>query len=684
MSGTINGQLPLWDWRNFSNTGFMQAGNFSSFGFPMMPFSYSSGSSSNKDSYEAYKQKEEAELAKYSSSRAFLTEKSKEIEKTKELIDAQNKTINAIKKGKKTDGSTVVENAVLEGPKLKADGSIDKEASKKAKEKSFLGKLGSWAASAGETLKNLGKSFIGYDENGKWSFKKCIKNIAITAAAVGATFIPVVGPAIGYGLLAYGVGSGVVGVAKGVSKLNKARTAEEEEQARQEICAGALVGLSSAAGMRGLGKSFSTAAKASGASTTSRIATLAKPRTGAWGKVVETTSQFSRDMTVNALRATGKAMQADKALIAAKGGGLAGFRKAYGSKVSSAWNNINNWETRYKKQYQEMETSLNNKITELNTKISTETNAAKKALLQEQKTMLESNLTELRSMSGIKTKAEFDNLKTTNSSTKNTDQLSAYTQNSSGGYDINGHAIAQKRFDAFKSEMEAIQKQYNKDLNNLIQSKESTMRTYARKPDAHRSELNDYTQTNIRNKYNTPEKLKTGIETLSNRIADLETKIAETEAKISSTTSPRKLNALRRSLDGMKTAKAGFENELSVCSSIKFKSMFKPSTWKKNDFQLAIGGNNPGKYKELLGITLTSPASAVPLSMAQWNREYSIPMFGVDLTQLTPEQTEEYLKQLESDKKDLENALKHIEAIEKPEEWEALKKQAAAQSENPS
>ena len=49
-------------------------------------------------------------------------------------------------------------------------------------------------------------------------------------------------------------------------------------------------------------------------------------------------------------------------------------------------------------------------------------------------------------------------------------------------------------------------------------------------------------------------------------------------------------------------------------------------------------------------------------------------MFGVDLTQLTPEQTEEYLKQLESDKKDLENALKHIEAIEKPEEWEALKK----------
>lgn len=69
------------------------------------------------------------------------------------------------------------------------------------------------------------------------------------------------------------------------------------------------------------------------------------------------------------------------------------------AKFHQRWNNINNWETRYKKQYQEMETSLNNKITELNTKISTETNAAKKALLQEQKTMLESNLTELRSMS---------------------------------------------------------------------------------------------------------------------------------------------------------------------------------------------------------------------------------------------------------------------------------------------
>lgn len=45
----------------------------------------------------------------------------------------------------------------------------------KSKREKFLGKLGSWAASAGETLKNLGKSFIGYDENGKWSFKNVLK-----------------------------------------------------------------------------------------------------------------------------------------------------------------------------------------------------------------------------------------------------------------------------------------------------------------------------------------------------------------------------------------------------------------------------------------------------------------------------------------------------------------------------
>ena len=56
----------------------------------------------------------------------------------------------------------------------------------------------------------MGKSLVGFDKDGKLNPEKALRNAAITALAAGATLIPVLGPAIGYGLLAYGVGSGVV------------------------------------------------------------------------------------------------------------------------------------------------------------------------------------------------------------------------------------------------------------------------------------------------------------------------------------------------------------------------------------------------------------------------------------------------------------------------------------------
>ena len=75
---------------------------------------------------------------------------------------------------------------------------------------------------------------------------------------------------------------------------------------------------------------------------------------------------------------------------------------------------------------------------------------------------------------------------------------------------------------------------------------------------------------------------------------------------------------------------------------------------------------------------MTHPAAAVPLTMGQWDREYSIPMFG-SLTQLTKEQGEEYITQLEQQIAEYEKTLEALNEIESAEEWETIKAQYAAQ-----
>ena len=682
MPGAFNPQLPLWDYRNFNNQNFVGYGfnnNNWNTNFFTTPFGYtdstttssSSSSSSSKSSSNSYEARQKQIQ--------FFKEKNQEILKQQQLINCKQQAIDAIKKGKKSDGSAIVDSYKLAEPQLKDDGTIDSKAMQ-PKKKGFWDKACSWAGSAGTALLNIGKSLIGYDEKGNWSAKKLAKNIAITAAALGASFIPVVGPAITYGLLAFGVGSGVVGVANGISKLNKARTAEEEEQARQEICSGAFVGISSAAGLRGLGKSVSASASAASTKTLG-VNALAKSRTGFFGKMLQNTSQFTRDISVNALKATGNAMNTDKTLIATQGGGISGFFRAMGSKIKTAWDSVNSTQHKYNKQYSDMESSLQTKINELNNQIATETNAAKKALLQEKQNMLQKNLDELHNVLNLKTKTEFEKLKTENTSVQNQETLSSYQQNARGGYEINGHSISQQRFNTFKKEMQAAQKQYNKDLSKLVDSKHSMMRSYGRKPDAYRTEINEYTEAAIRNKYNTPEKLKNGIETLTGKLSDLEVKIAETEAKIARATSPRKINALRRTLDGLKSAKLKTENELSVCTGIKFKSWWKPSTWFKNDELLYIGESNATAFGWLKSSVsgISKPAAMPVLADSQWNHEFSAPLLGGDISQLSSEQAEETLKQLEKEKQDLEKVIKELKNITKADDWEALKQKVAAQ-----
>lgn len=603
MGNGVSLQKPLWDPSNFTFNNF---GSFNMFGgfSPTIWSTAASSTSSDSGSYEDWKKKQAEKQEKTQNDSEFYKEKSQEVSKTRDLIEIQNKKIEAVKKGKKSDGRTVVETAKLQDAQFKKDGTIDKEAMKPQK-KGFWQKAGSWLSSAGSAVVNMGKAFIGYDKDGKWSLKKCLTNVAITAAAVGACFIPVVGPAIGYGLLAYGVASGTVGVYKGVKKLNNARNEEEREQARQDICSGAIVGAASAFGLRGLGKSLGTAANAS----TTATSTV--------GKVAQGISKFGKDITVNAVKATGKAMQADKALIASKGG----FFKAWGSKISTAWNGFNNWPEKYDTQYTQMETSVNNRLTSVESQIQeiralgngrslTPAESQRLALLKEEQMLLRQNLTELQTnFRTTKNKDIYDKLTKDNSAAKIQKRI-ANRNASQNPNRIQGKDIPETDINAFNNRILAEQRAHNKALNELIKLKENTMRTYAKHVDNHMSELSQYVP------------------------------------------SP---NAAR--------------------------SWWKPSTWRKNEYQLAIGGKNPGNWGTISKRAFTSPASPAYLSAAQWTKDYSIPMFGMDLIEMTPEQTEEYLKQLENEKKELEEALKAIEEVEDSAKWNQMKAQAQAQQE---
>ena len=71
--------------------------------------------------------------------------------------------------------------------------------------------------------------------------------------------------------------------------------------------------------------------------------------------------------------------------------------------------------------------------------------------------------------------------------------------------------------------------------------------------------------------------------------------------------------------------------------------------------------------------------ASAPLIYSQWNREYSVPMFG-SLTQCSEEDGDSLLNQAEQQKEDLENALKELENIDTAEKWESLKSQLEAQA----
>ena len=192
--------VPQMDWSKVSSSNAWT--NWGSGGW-----SWGSGTSSAKkekvfDNYEEYTKVKAEENKKI----LELNNQKKEI---KTAIAELDKDIDQINESKKTDGSAVI------APKRKEM---------------------TWGARALRTLTNLGKGvlnfakgLIGYEADGSWNWKKCLKNVAITAVAAAACFIPVVGPFIGYGLMALGGITGTIGIVKSAKEINSAKTDEEKE-----------------------------------------------------------------------------------------------------------------------------------------------------------------------------------------------------------------------------------------------------------------------------------------------------------------------------------------------------------------------------------------------------------------------------------------------------------------------
>lgn len=491
--------------------------------------------------------------------------------KIEETQEALKKTRAQVVDNKKSDGSSSVRT-----PRKKSG---------------FWSKAGRWLSNGWEAVKNIGKTFIGIEKDGSWNWKKCLKNVAITAAAVGACFIPVVGPAIGYGLLAAGVATGAIGVAKGIHHLNKASDNDDAaiDNAQQEILTGAFTAITSAVGLRGIGRGVSTASTAAA-------------RSSALGKATQGASQLGRDITVNAWRATGEAMKADKALIAAQTGGkTTSFFKAYGSKIKKSYHS-NSTEATYNKKHQELKTELETKINEINTKLATEKNASRRALLEQEKLMLEQNMQEINSLgTTIKTKSDYEKLLRNNAATDNKGYASSLKRE-----DFTT-SISTKRLEQFNKSVKNFQNSYNKKLAELVKAKKQEMYSKAGKPDKYTSELNEYVPTR-----------------------DVE------------------------------------------------KSLWKPSTWRQNEYQRAIGKTKSWNYGNMANLALTHPASSVPKGFAVFDPIYTTP-FGYG-EEISSEQYDATLEDLDAQIKVYEELEKKINNCKSVEELEALTKTTQEES----
>ena len=381
-------------------------------------------------------EKAEAEANLMAQLQILKSENSDKFEKVADLKKNSKKTIDQINKNKKTDGSTHVDS----------------------------GKKGvmRWLCNGLTSIKNIGKSLIGYDKKGKWHKDRAIMNGILTAAGIGLCFVPGVGQAMLIGgavVTALGIGKGIIDL-KAAEKTNNQQKIDE---AQQDIMGNAiLAGLSGLKVLR-IGKLFRTAF------STADKASSAANRSGAVGKTVEALSNAGKD-SVNA------------------------FRYVYKPKLT---NPVKNWKNLYTAKSKELEKTLTTKIQEVDNAIMRSTNQEEILMLNEQKAMLIKNKAELMNFKNLKAKTDMDKLakgEVKRSAQENIERAKNFTPNSNSRIRLRGGSIkaGTPEFRAFQSKLIRTQKAYDKAFKDLMKARENMMRKLAQNPDINKTALDEY------------------------------------------------------------------------------------------------------------------------------------------------------------------------------------------------
>ena len=309
----------------------------------------------------------------------------------------------------------------------------------------------------------LATGFFGYETNPKtgeseWNWKKGLKNAAIAAGCIALTAIPVVGPVISTGLLATGVVCGTIGTVNGVKKAMSAKTPEELDKAYQDIGSGLTIGISSAVGLRGLGKGLQ-------ASTTS-------------GNIARSTSenaisQFVKDATINAYRATVLGVKTQKSAVAANG-----FWRTFGSNLKGMIPKLG------KSKFEEAKNNTTNNIKSRLDEISQElknptTSPLKKSLLHEEQKVLTAQHKEI---ANTVTKDGWKVLKTDSRVHKDAAELKTAIENikTNGSFCIKGKTFksTEENLTALQEALSRSQK-LSKEIQNLVKIRTSTIKKMA-------------------------------------------------------------------------------------------------------------------------------------------------------------------------------------------------------------
>lgn len=507
----------------------------------------------------------------------FLRARQQDISELNEEINLINQQTASIKKNQLVDGSSV----------LPADKEVNK---------TTAGKAMRWLSNAGNALKNIGKTFIGFEQDGSWNWKKCLKNIAIAAGCIGACFIPVVGPFISYGLLATGAIGGTVGIVKGVSDLKKAEQSGNEsaiDKAQQNICSNTFIAVTSVLGLKGMGKGFRLSQPSQASS--------AQEGVGIITKIAEHTSNFAKDITINAFKSAKCTAIADKALLSrTSGNAVTKFFKAWGSKISASFKSYNDYKEKYKEEMNNAKQAVDKKLADVNSKLA-DTNLTPKdrAMLEQEKLYLELNKADLESIgTTAKTKTDLNKLKEDNNfANMAKKEISEMTPNANGNYTIGNQEFTPKEFKTFKKQISASEARRYKELSKVLKAHENMMRSAAgklKRPE-NRAMLDEYLPSDIL-KHN----------------------------------------------------------------PVKF---YKPLSWfkltRKNDYLYTIGGKNPWAKDFIYSITSTPETFGYKAS-AWMNPIYS--SYGQNLTE---EQVEQVLQELENRERELKNTVDTLNKMDR-------------------